>query len=62
MYEYEHPTHAGALNISANTSHITDLTIRYDHKEDIFIIKNTVDVQKSLKKYIFSSIDKLYIN
>ena len=59
--EYERPSLTGALNISATTPQLTDITMRDNHKEDIAIFRQTFDVNKSLKKQIVASIYKLYI-
>ena len=59
LEEYGRSTHPWALNIPANTPQITALTIRDDHKEDISVFRQTTDEEKSLKKQVFSAIDKM---
>ena len=59
--DYERPKYTGALNITANTPHIMTPTMVYDHKEDIAIFGQTVDVEKYLKKQVVAAIENLYI-
>ena len=59
--EYEPPVHPGSLHIPAFTAQHESIQLREDHREQIRIFRETIDVEKTLIKQIVQALDPEYL-
>lgn len=59
--QYTRPPHPGPLAIQAGTAHHEAVRLREEHAENVRLFRETIDVERALKRQIISAIDKEYI-
>ena len=58
---YVRPLHPGVLNVAPNCTERVESRRRIEHKRDLALFHETVQVENALKKQITESVDELYL-
>ena len=59
---YVRPVHPGVLTIAQGTAHHEATRLRAEHKEAIRFFRETVDVEKALKKQVVAALDPKFLD
>ena len=59
---YVRPVHPGVLTIVQGTAHHEATRLRAEHKESIRFFRETVDVEKALKKQVVAALDPKFLD